>query len=88
MLEPAEILESNDKRLLDEWMRRQISGSWFTGRLVRLCLTADANNLNRLMLGFPDEVGLVLWYKTGINPMRINEVRDQVEEERDAAHRN
>lgn len=31
-------------------------GDWFTAELLRLCAKADAQNLTKLRLAFPDEV--------------------------------
>lgn len=38
---------------------------WFTCRLLQLMAKADSINLERLRLGFPDEVALFEWYKAG-----------------------
>lgn len=35
-------------------------GDWFTARLLRLIASADVENLARLQLGFPEEVGAFL----------------------------
>ena len=40
-------------------------GSWFTAHLLRLCAKADAENLERLRLAFPDVVEAFLDWREG-----------------------
>jgi hypothetical protein len=38
-------------------------GDWFSAQLIRMCAKADAQNLERLRLGFPRHVALwEAWY--------------------------
>ncbi len=49
---------------LSSWDRNHIAdimggkGDWFTARLLRLIIVADAENRGKLALGFPEEVAL------------------------------
>lgn len=40
-------------------------GSWFTADLLRLCAHADADNLARLQLAFPEVVAAYLAWRRG-----------------------
>jgi len=40
-------------------------GTWFTADLLRLCAHADATNLERLRLGFPEVVQAYLDWRSG-----------------------
>jgi len=77
MLQPRTVLESNDVETCRTWIRHQLAGDWFTSDLVRLIMKADANNKARLMEGFPDEVGIVIWYQTGMNPEKLVQMREE-----------
>ncbi len=44
------------------------SGTWFTANLLRLCAHADAQNLERLRLGFPEAVQAYLDWREGRAP--------------------
>lgn len=40
-------------------------GTWFTAKLLRLCASADAQNLERIRAGFPDVVEAYLDWREG-----------------------
>lgn len=40
-------------------------GDWFTAQLLRLCAKADADNLERIRQGFPEEVAAYLAWREG-----------------------
>jgi hypothetical protein len=42
-------------------------GDWFTARVLQLCAKADDMNLERLRLGFPNEVAAYETWKAGPN---------------------
>lgn len=55
------MVSAYDYENLDEIMNGH--GDWFTAQLLRLCAKADAQNLERIRLGFPDVVAAYEdWY--------------------------
>lgn len=56
-------MNEHDKAHIDDIMAGY--GDWFTAELLRLIAKADAENRNKLRLGFPEEVAAYEWWYKG-----------------------
>lgn len=72
-----EVLDSGDYEVCRAWIEYHRKGGWFTGRLIDLAFTADVENTKKLMEGFPYEIGMVIWFRSGINPQIATRVRGE-----------
>lgn len=74
-----EVLEVGDYYLCKEWVAHVLDGAkgGFMAKLFDAAMVADVDNMNRLMEGFQYEIGIVIWYKTGINPLKIGETKEK-----------
>jgi hypothetical protein len=53
---------SHDKESIEKILHGH--GDWFTAQLLRLIMKADSGNLERLRLGFPEEVAAYEHWRT------------------------
>lgn len=78
-MSPEEILESNDAEAMKDWVNHHKAGTWFTSDLLHLAFHADSKNLVKLMQVYPEEIALVVWYRTGLNPRKMEQLKEQHE---------
>jgi hypothetical protein len=74
---PEEILNKGDYDICRAWIEYHRGGGWFTGRLIDLAMGADVENTKKLMEGFPYEIGMVIWYRSGLNPQIASRVKEE-----------